>query len=161
MIKENVIRRNLITTAIDIGNVDPIFEAMNLSGNVVIESPWVEIGEDDAEWKALQFTKLKTAKISEVKEEAAKRILKLYPQYKQSNILGAIAVIHNLEMVALKNGTEYNLTDEEKTAVDKAKICNQYILLIREKSNMIIQIINQATEILEIQSIDISDDQYW
>ena len=161
MIKENVLRRNLITNEIDMGDVDLIFEVMNLAGNIVAEAPWVEISENDTRWKALQFTKLKTNKIIEVNAEAGNRILAKYPQYKQNNMLGEISIIHNKEMVALKNGTSYGLSSSEKEAIRKHEICIDYINRIREKSNYLTHILNATISISEIQLIDISDDKYW
>lgn len=161
MIKENVLRRNLITNEIDMGDVDLIFEVMNLAGNIVAEAPWVEISENDTRWKALQFTKLKTNKIIEVNAEAGNRILAKYPQYKQNNMLGEISIIHNKEMVALKANSIYEISVSEKASIKKYEACVLFINNIREKSNAITQIINEADSISEIQSIDISNDKFW
>ena len=104
---------------------------------------------------------LKASFLRSINTEASCRILAKYPQYKQNNMLGEISVIHNKEMLALKSGTSYELSSSEKESIRKYGICIDYINQIREKSNTITQIINQATEISEIQYIVISDDKYW
>ena len=76
-------------------------------------------------------------------------------------MLGEISIIHNKEMVALKNGTSYGLSSSEKEAIRKHEICIDYINRIREKSNDLTHILNATISISEIQLIDISDDKYW
>ena len=51
MIKVNVLRRNLLTNEIDYGNVDSEFETENLNGNIIQDSPWVEISNDTEDVK--------------------------------------------------------------------------------------------------------------
>jgi len=43
MIKENVLRKNLLTNKIDYGNVDSEFELQNLKGNIIDIHPYIEI----------------------------------------------------------------------------------------------------------------------
>jgi len=52
--KQNVLRKNLLLNEnnIDIGNVDPIFEAENLKGLIIYEHPYIEILEGSDEYKA-------------------------------------------------------------------------------------------------------------
>jgi hypothetical protein len=50
MIKENVLRKNLLTNEIDYGNVDSEFEAENLNGNIIQDSPWVEIAKGSIDY---------------------------------------------------------------------------------------------------------------
>ena len=56
MIKENVLRKNLLTNEIDCGNVDPEFEAENLNGNIIQNSPWIEIDINSEEMKKYKDT---------------------------------------------------------------------------------------------------------
>jgi hypothetical protein len=109
----------------------------------------------------LTLGELKYSKIISVKNEAAKRISKLYPQYRQNNILGAVALIHNDEMIALKNGSKYNLSEDEKAIVNKAKDCNEYILLMRRKSNELEVLVNEKSTKEELDSMEVSDNIFW
>lgn len=161
MIKENVLRKNLLTGEIDYGNVDSEFETENLNGNIIQDSPWVEISEDDADWKSQLLNTTKTQKIKEIKYEAAKRIDKVYPQYKQLNNGAAVIEILNKENYAVKQGTTYTLTDEDHQTLIKAKACKDFISLIRSKSDELETLINSKITIGTLTSINISDDIYW
>lgn len=79
MIKENVLRKNLLNGDIDSGNVDPIFEAINLpaqsSGNldeVVVASPWIEVTSNSSDYqdynKSVKLRDAKRLKSSQVEE---------------------------------------------------------------------------------------------
>ena len=161
MIKKNVLRKNLLTNEIDYGNVDSEFESENLNGNIIQDSPWVEIFEDDADWKSQLLNTKKTQKIREIKYEASKRIDAIYPQYKQLNNAAAVLEILNKENYATKQGTIYYLTDEDLKTLKKAKGCKDYINLIRLKSDLLETLINYKISTEDLTSIDISDDKYW
>ena len=65
MIKENVLRKNLLTGEIDYGNVDPEFEIENLDGNIIQDSPWIEISNDTEDAKNyFQAIDLKKAQVN-------------------------------------------------------------------------------------------------
>jgi len=104
---------------------------------------------------------LKSAKIISVKNEAAKRILSEFPEYKQLNTLGAVTIIHNNEVVALKGGVDYSLSNDEKDTIDKAKICKDFIISIREKSDKLEGIINEKIKVKDLEDLNISDNKYW
>lgn len=161
MIKYNVLRKNLLTNEMDYGNVDSEFEAENLNGNIVQDSPWVEISEDSDEGKSYILPKLKIEKIKQVKLEAAKRIESAYPQYKQLNNGAAVLAILNKENYAIKQGTSYTLTAEDHQTLIKAKACQDFINLIRSKSDELETLINSKRTIGTLTSINISDDIYW
>lgn len=161
MIKENVLRKNLLTNEIDYGNVDSEFEAENLNGNIIQDNPWVEISEDDADWKSQLLNTTKTQKIREVKAEAAKRIDEVYPQYKQINYGSSVLEILNKENYAVKQGTTYALTDDDRLALAKAKACKDFISLIRSKSDELEALINSKKTLNTLNAIDVSDNSYW
>lgn len=161
MIKENVLRKNLLTNQIDFGNVDSEFEAENLNGNVIQDSPWVEISEDDENWKVINLTKLKSEKVKQIKAEAAKRIDAVYPQYKQINYGSAVLEILNKENYAVKQGTVYTLTDDDRVTLQKSKACKDFISLIRSKSDKLETLINSKRTINTLNAIDVSDNSYW
>jgi hypothetical protein len=50
MIKENVLRKNLLNNEIDIGIVDSIFEGENLKGNIINSHPYIELKTTDQEY---------------------------------------------------------------------------------------------------------------
>lgn len=160
-IKENVLRKNLLTNEIDRGQVDTEFEASNLAGKIIPEFPHVEITEDDADYKILSFNREKTKALLCVKQEANQRISALFPDYKQRNLTAAVCLIHNKEILAQKTGINYELTSEEKLTITKASQCNDFIMKIRDKSNLLEVVVNACTETTEILSIDISADNYW
>jgi len=65
MIKENVLRKNLLTSEIDYGNVDSEFETENLNGNIIQDSPWVEISNDTEDVKNyFKIIDLKNAQVN-------------------------------------------------------------------------------------------------
>jgi hypothetical protein len=111
--------------------------------------------------RVLTVAELKNSKLSEIKSEAAKRISSSYPHYNQINTLGAVAIIHNNEMLALKNGVSYELSEDEKVTVNKAKVCNEFISFIRKKSNELESLVNEKTLKEELDSVDVSNDIYW
>lgn len=47
MIKENVLSKNLVTGEISYRNIDTEFEIENLNGNIIQDSPWIEISIED------------------------------------------------------------------------------------------------------------------
>lgn len=96
-----------------------------------------------------------------IKQEAFQRIHSLFPDYKQRNLTAGICLIHNKEILAQKTGSTYELTSEEKLTVTKASQCNDFIIKIREKSNLLETLINNCTTANEILAIDISADNYW
>ena len=51
MIKYNIVRKNLLTGEVDYGEVDSIFEAENLKGNIIKDYPFVELKKDSKEYK--------------------------------------------------------------------------------------------------------------
>jgi hypothetical protein len=108
-----------------------------------------------------EFIRALEDKIRDIKSEAGKRILHLYPQYKQNNLLGAVSLIHSKEMVAIKNDTMYVLSDDEKSIIDNAKACNDYLTSIRGKSKNLETLVNQKTTIEELEVIDVSNNIYW
>lgn len=161
MIKNSVLRKNLLTNEIDYGNIDSEFEVENLNGNIIQDSPWIEISEDSDEGKSYILPKLKIEKVKQTKAEASKRIDAIYPQYKQLNNAAAVMEILNKENYATKQGTIYSLTDEDLKTLKKAKGCKDYINLIRLKSDLLETLINSKISIEDLTSIDISDDKYW
>lgn len=161
MIKENVLRKNLLTNEIDYGNVDTEFENENLKGNIIEDNPWVEISEEDSAWKSQLLNTTKIQKLKEVKAEAAKRIEASYPQYKQVNYGSAVMEILNKENYAVKQGIIYTLTDNDKISLNKAKVCKDFISLIRSKSDTLEILINSKSTIETLNGIDIYDDYHW
>lgn len=161
MIKENVLRKNLLTNEIDYGNVDSEFEVENLNGNIIQDSPWVEVFEDSEYAKNYLLPKLKIEKIKQVKAEASRRIENTYPQYKQLNNGAAVIEILNKENYAIKQDTTYTLTDEDHQTLIKAKACKDFISLIRSKSDELETLINSKRALNTLSAINVSDDIYW
>jgi hypothetical protein len=161
MVKENVLRKNLLTNKIDFGNIDTEFEAENLKGNIINDSPWIEISESDETWKAQVLCTTKTQEIKNVKLEAARRIDAVYPQYKQINYSSAVLGILNKENHAMKLGNVYVLNDDDKLILDKVKEGKNFIDYIRFKSDELEALINSKETIEELICINIIDNIYW
>ena len=161
MIKENVLRKNLLTNEIDCGNVDSEFEAENLNGNIIQDNPWVEISKDSDIYKEYTLSNIKLEKINACKAEASVRINKLYPSYKQINNIGGVINILNKENMLLKKDLSYELTTEDITILKSANDCKKYIDFIREKSNLLEDNIKSINDLTILQNMDISDDSYW
>ena len=161
MVKENVLRKNLLTNKIDFGNIDTEFETENLKGNIINDSPWIEILESDETWKAQVLHTTKTQKIKNVKLEAARRIDAVYPQYKQINYSSAVLGILSKENHAMKLGNVYVLNDDDKLILDKVNEGKNFIDYIRFKSDELEALINSKETIEELICINIIDNIYW
>ena len=104
---------------------------------------------------------IKKHKIEMVKAEAAKRIDAAYPQYKQINYGSAVLEVLNKENYAVKQGTTYSLTAEDRTSLGKAKTCRDFIYSIRSKSDELEILIDSKITIDALNAIDVSNDIYW
>lgn len=167
MIKTDVLRKNLITGEISEGPVDSIFEAINKRGGPIMqEHPFIEIQlgiEDATAWKTAEVVKAKAAKIIEIKQEAARRINALYPQYKQNNLIAEVIQVQNQELIALKAGSIYNLTDSDIYLLNTAKTCKDFVTLIRIRSDIAEQTINDidTQDVNTINSFDVTNNVIW
>lgn len=127
----------------------------------------IEFNENTKKWtyssgiSKTTFETLRKDAIATAKYEANTRILNSFPDYKQHNLTAAVCLIHNKEIMAQKANEDYVLTDEEKATIRKASQCNDFILMIREKSNALEAIINSCSTLEELSKIDISADIYW
>jgi hypothetical protein len=160
-LKENVLRKNLLTKEIDRGQVDTEFEQENLRGNIIKDYPFIEITEEDSDYQTMFFSREKEKRLLLIKQEANQRISNVYPDYKQRNLTAAVCFIHNKEILAYKTGQIYELTADEKATIAKAAACNDFILFIRNKSNALEKVLNDCTTSAELLNIDISSDNYW
>ena len=161
MIKENILRKNLLTNEIDCGSVDSIFEIQNLAGNIIAEHPYIEIKEGSEDYSNFYLSKTKNIKLAATKEEAKKRILTKYPESKQINYLADTSYIQYKEAEALAKGETYTKTEAEVKCQLEAYECKIYINNIRNKSNELEKIIELQEDYKALEAIDISDDKYW
>ncbi len=155
------LRKNLLTNEIDYGSVDPIFEAENLAGNIIAEYPYVEVKEGSEEYINFSLNKIKSIKLSAIKNEAKQRILTKYPESKQINYLADTSYIQYKEAEALAQGKTYIKTDAEIKCQKEAYECKIYITKIRSKSNELEQIVTLENDYKVLDAMDISDDKYW
>ena len=121
----------------------------------------LEIDETDINYINKKKEKLKEDKIKEIKQEASRRILNNYPQYKQNNVIAAIIQIQNKELLAFKQNSIYELNEEDINHLKESKECKDYISLIRIKSNELEILIQSKKAINTIEAIKVSDDNYW
>lgn len=104
---------------------------------------------------------LKAALISEIKIVAGKKIVSTYPDHKQRNLNGAVSIVQNKELLALKAGSgNYTPTEEEMVLLRAAKACKEFIDAIRAKSNELEVSLDSMTE-EELNAFDPSKDSNW
>ena len=93
--------------------------------------------------------------------EAGRRIISTYPDYKQRNLNGAVSLIQNKELIALKSGGQsYTPTEDEMISLRAAKTCKDFIDAIRAKSNQLEASLDSMTE-EQLNVFDPSEDSNW
>lgn len=106
-------------------------------------------------------SEIKNSLIEKIKIEAKKRIVSVYPEYKQRNINGAVSFIQNKELLALKAGSgNYAPTADEMTSLRAAKTCKDFIDGVRTKSNQLEVSLDSMTE-EQLNAFDPSEDSNW
>lgn len=95
-----------------------------------------------------------------IKEEASKRILEIYPTYKQINALADFSRIRNREIKKLRLGESYALTADDLAKLDQADVMDQAVLNIRTKSNALEASLNGMT-LEQLSSFNPSLDSHW
>lgn len=104
---------------------------------------------------------LRDIKSSIISSEARKRILSRYPDYKQRNLNGAVSKIQNKEIISLKSGQgNYTPTSDEMDLLRAAKVCQDFIDMIRTRSNELEASLDEMTE-EQLSSFDPSEDSNW
>lgn len=96
-----------------------------------------------------------------IKAEAGFRIYAVYPDYKQRNLNGAVSLVQNKELLALKAGSgNYTPTEEEMVLLRAAKACKDFIDAIRAKSNELEASLDSMTE-EQLNAFNPSEDSNW
>lgn len=115
------------------GQEPPAFDAVTQ----VLEGPEIEVAEGSVLWTwtvrahtPAELTSLRGAKASEVKAEAAARILNLYPDWKQRNMTA-----RGVELLAIRADRAW--TPEEATESDDLKAAWAVVSAIRAASNAV------------------------
>lgn len=106
-------------------------------------------------------SEIKNSFIEKIKLEAGRRIVSTYPDYKQRNLNGAVSLVQNKELLALKAGSEnYTPTEEEMVLLRAAKACKEFIDAIRAKSNELEASLDSMTE-EQLNAFDPSKNSNW
>ena len=106
-------------------------------------------------------SEIKNLLIEKIKVEAGKRIVSSYPEYRQRNLNGAVSLIQNKELLAIKAGSgNYTPTEDEMTSLRAAKTCKDFIDAIRTKSNELEASLDSMTE-EQLNAFDPSKDSNW
>lgn len=102
----------------------------------------------------------KNNKITLIKTEAGRRIVKAYPSHKQINHMKAVILIQNKELIALKANSTYTLTSEELATMSAAATCNSAVDAIRDKSNELEASLDSMT-LAQLEAFDPTNDSNW
>jgi hypothetical protein len=93
----------------------------------------------------------------EVKQEASKRIIATYPEWKQRNRMAAVVDIQNKELIALKANTTYTLSADELDIVAAAQAAKTEIFNIRAKSDELEASLDTMTQ-EQLEAFDATND---
>lgn len=102
----------------------------------------------------------KQNKIISIKSEANTRILAAYPEWKQRNHMAAAVDIQNKELIAIKAGNGYTLSDEEMAVVVAAKAAKTAIFNIRSKSDQLESSLDSMSQD-QLEAFNPNDDSNW
>jgi len=97
---------------------------------------------------------------SKIKKQASQLILNSYPEWKQRNHMAVVLEIQNKELMALKLGTPYLVTEDEIASLNSALEAKNKVFLIREKSDLIELSLNTKT-LSELESFDPTNNLNW
>ena len=155
---------------INVEEVKNYFEIKDLSdGNEAFIDFWDAVNIGVTEPSQEQFDSisdsdvLKLEIIPQIKREASKRIVVVYPEWKQRNYTAAVAEIHNKEIMAMKAVpfvAQYTLTADELQTMRDAEACKVAITAIRNKSNELETSLDSMT-LDQLKAFDPSDNSNW
>jgi len=103
---------------------------------------------------------LKQSIIPQIKEEASKRIVAAYPEWKQRNHMAAVVDTQNKELIALKANTTYTLSADELAIVAAAQAAKTEIFNIRAKSDELEASLDTMTQ-EQLEAFDATNDSNW
>jgi hypothetical protein len=161
----NKIKKYLSDNDIDIEDVGDYFNLMDAGQGAYIAS-WdaVNIGitepDESILSNMLENDILKDQIIPQIKEEASKRIIAAYPEWKQRNHMAAVADIQNKELIALKANTTYTLSADEIATVAAAQAAKTEIFNIRAKSDELEASLDSMTQ-AQLEAFDPTNDSNW
>ena len=109
------------------------------------------------EWVNYRISTERSLLIGKIKSEAQKRIVVVYPDYKQQNINFAMTTILQKQLA----DDAYVLTEDETEAISLYNTCVSFIDNIRTKSNEIETTVNALVTLEEIIAFDCTEDSLW
>lgn len=163
----NKIKKYLSDNNINIEDVDSFIEVKDLSdGNGAFIDSWAseKIGILQPTQEELQSISSTDSLIIEIipqiKEEAGRRIIKTYPEWKQRNHMAAVIDIQNKELVALKANTTYTPSADEVATITAAQTAKNQVFAIRTKSDQLETSLDSMT-LAELEAFDPTNDSNW
>jgi hypothetical protein len=152
---------------INIEDVNNYFEIKDLSdGNGAFIDYWTseKIGISQPAQEELQSISstdsLIIKIIPQIKEEAGRRIIKAYPEWRQRNHMAAVIDIQNKELVALKSNTTYTPSADEIATITAAQTAKNQVFAIRAKSDQLEASLDSMT-LAELEAFDPTHDSNW
>lgn len=115
---------------------------------------------DDGSNILIDFIKATTVLIRDIKQEASRRIVAAYPEWRQRNHMAAVADIQNKELVALKANTTYTLSADELTIIAAAQAAKTEIFNIRAKSDELEASLDSMTQ-AQLEAFNPTNDSNW
>lgn len=133
-------------------------ELLELCGYIAVpDKPQPSIGNDIVEWNDTAWIErpytqqekdeIKFNKINGIKEEARRRILKVYPEWKQANMTARAVELQDIWRI------NQSWSVDEQYDSDALKAAWAWIKNIRHKSNLL--------EAMDPIPDDYTDDKYW
>ena len=119
---------------------------------------WIVINGTPDEYVSLADFLAK--KKAQVKEEAQRRILALYPDWKQRNLINEITKIITDDVLAKEAIPSHNLSAADKTTITNYNTSWQQIIDIRTKSDAI-EIILDGLTYQQLIDYDVQDNDNW
>lgn len=113
------------------------------------------------EQPAFEIKRLKSQIISKIKYEAYTRIINVYTEHEQLNIIANSVIIQQKDLKARGKSRKYTLNQPDLDAIKLSEDCKIFVDHIRQKSNDIELLIMNATTINEVQAIDFKNDSLW
>ncbi len=120
---------------------------------------WLSIEGNNALPK-YTLLELKDIKIAEIKAEANKRIIDIYPEWRQRNHMAAVIDIQSKELVALKSNTSYTPSADEVATITAAQTAKNQVFAIRAKSDQLETSLDSMTQ-EQLEAFDPTNDSNW
>lgn len=139
-------------------------EGLTIVDGVVVGWPYQEVQPTEDELTALESTykenRIKADKIQQIKDEAHKRIVANYPEYKQRNMLADSIEAVSQYNISRELNPNYTMSADDKVMIAQYQAVLSYTRGIRTKSNEIEATLDAMTY-EQLKAFDPTDDAHW